>query len=148
PLEITTSASPSALASGKEVQPPPFEAALRAEAPGIDQIREILFGALCRELERRLVRADVHTATRSKEIEQEARRRSEVLETHIRTEIAALASRVDHAYAEAADTLRNITRENREAYNALEKRVAKAEETGAGAQRELRSQMLEQAKSF
>jgi len=115
---------------------------------GLDQIREILFGALFRELERKLVRADVHLGTRSVEIEQEARRRTEVLETHLRTEIGALAARVEHAFVDAADALRNVTRENRDAIGALEKRIAKAEEAGAGAQRDLRNQMLEQAKSF
>jgi hypothetical protein len=41
-----------------------------------------------------------------------------------------------------------VARENREAISALEKRVSKAEEAGVGAQRELRNQLLEQAKSF
>jgi hypothetical protein len=127
------------------------EAVTRPEAPGpigLEQIREILFGALFRELERRLARSDVHMSSRSREIEQEARKRTEVLEGHLRAEIGALATRVEHAFVEAADALRNVARENREAISALEKRIAKAEEAGAVAQRELRNQLLEQAKSF
>lgn len=115
---------------------------------GLEQIREILFGAPFRELERRLARAEVHMSTRSREIEQEARRRTEVLEAHLRAEIGALAARVEHALVETADALRNAGREGREALNALEKRIAKAEEGEAVAQRELRNQLLEQAKSF
>jgi hypothetical protein len=118
------------------------------EPPGLEQIREILFGALFRELERRLVRSDLHLNAHAKEIEQEARRRTEVLETHLRTAIEALAARVEHTLVEAADALRGVTRENREAISALERRIAKAEEAGTVAQRELRNQLLEQAKSF
>jgi hypothetical protein len=154
PLETEMRAPGAAVpkpASIAGAEPQPSEATARPEIAGpigLEQIREILFGALFRELERRLARADVHTSTRSKEIEQEARRRTEVLEGHLRTEIGALASRVENAFVEAADALRSVARENRDAISALEKRVAKAEEAGAGAQRELRKQMLEQAKSF
>ena len=138
-------------AGGFSPESPTSEVAARLESGGpvgLEQIREILFGALFRELERKVVRADVHMSTRSRDIEQEARRRTEVLETHLRTEVGALATRVEHALAEASDALRNVTREQREAIGALEKRIAKAEEAGAVAQRELRNQMLEQAKSF
>jgi hypothetical protein len=132
-------------------EPPKAEMATRADMPGaigLEQIREILFGALFRELERRLARADVHMSTRTKELEQEARRRTEVLEGHLRVEVGALATRVEHAFVEAAEALRNVARENRDAIAALEKRVAKAEEAGVVAQRELRTQLLDQAKSF
>jgi len=132
-------------------EPQKPETSFRAEATaplGLDQIREILFGTIVRELERRMARADVHMSTRSKEIEQEARRRTEVVEGHVRTEIAALASRVERALVETADALRSVVRENRDAIGAIEKRLAKVEESGAGAQRELRNQMLDQAKSF
>jgi len=115
---------------------------------GLEQVREILFGASFRELERKLARSDVHTSTRSREIEQEARKRTEVLEAHLRAEIGALVSRADQGFSDAAEAVRNITREDREAVSALEKRIAKAEEAGIVAQRELRNQLLAQAKSF
>jgi hypothetical protein len=146
PQETAPSKSPPA-----GVESAAAEAFGRAEGVGpvgLEQIREILFGALFRELERRLARSDVHTSTRSKEIEQEARKRTEVLEGHLRTEIGALAARVEHAVVEAGDAIRNLSRENREALGALEKRIAKVEEAGAFAQRELRTQQHEQAKTF
>jgi hypothetical protein len=126
------------------------EAASRSEVlgPGLEQIREILVGALFREVERRMARTDVHTGTRVKEIEQEARRRTEVLESHLRTELGALANRVENAFVDAADALHHVVREHRDATAALERRIAKAEEAGAAAQRELRTQLLDQAKTF
>jgi hypothetical protein len=116
--------------------------------PGLEQVREILFGAFFRELERRLSRTDIHTSTRSKEIELEARRRADVLETHLQKDIEALASRVEHALREGSEALHVVERENRDAIGALEKRLSKAEEAAAGAQRDLRNQMLVEAKSF
>jgi hypothetical protein len=117
-------------------------------AVGLDQIREILFGAVFRELERRLTRTDLHSGNRTKEIEQEARRRTDVLENHLQKDIDALSMRVEHALTEAFDALHTVERENRDAISALEKRIVKAEEAGTSAQRDLRNQLLAQAKSF
>jgi hypothetical protein len=142
---VVASTVPRAILASAATEGPHVEA---PEPIGLDQIREILFGAIFRELERRLVRADLHLGSRTKEIEQEARRRTEVLEAHLRTEIAALAARVERAFVESAEALRGVGRESREAMSALEKRISKTEEFSASAQRELRNQMLDQAKSF
>jgi hypothetical protein len=112
------------------------------------QLREILFGAAQRDLERRLERADVHLAARAHELEQESRRRTEVIEAHIRRETEALTASMERELAERSETLRAITREHRESLTALEQRVAKLEEQASRAQRELRQQLLEQAKGF
>jgi hypothetical protein len=151
PQETETRTSGIALKSYGSLDPQVVETVTRPEVAGpvgLDQIREILFGALFRDLERKLARSDLHMSTRSKELEQEARRRTEVLEGHLRTEITAVATRAEHAFIEAADSLRNLARENRDAITALEKRIAKAEEAEAMAQRDLRTHLLEQAKSF
>jgi hypothetical protein len=120
----------------------------KAEDTGLEQIREILFGSVHRELERRLVRADAHLLTRGHELEQETRRRTEVLETHLKKETEALAARLDRELAENSDTLRKLTREYRDAIANLEQKVGKLEESSAQAQREIRRQLLDQAKSF
>jgi hypothetical protein len=115
---------------------------------GLEQIREILFGAVYRELDRRLIRADAHLATSTKDLEQEARRRTEVLETHLKREVQALAGRIEREFAEIGDALRKTAREQRDAVANVEQKLAKVEETSLQGQRELRNQLLEQAKSF
>jgi hypothetical protein len=115
---------------------------------GLDQLREILFGAIYRDFDRRLARADAQLAARASELQQEHRKRTEVLEMHVRRDIEALAIRVERKYAETGEALRSLTRESRDAIAALLQRVAKVEESITGAQRELRQELLEQAKSF
>ena len=116
--------------------------------PGLDQIREILFGAAQREFDRRLARADAHLSARLHELEQETRRRMDVLEAHLRKELEALANRVTREAGDAAETFRKMSKEHREAISHLEQQNAKIQESGLRAQRELREQLLEQAKSF
>lgn len=115
---------------------------------GLDQIREILFGASYRELERRLVRTSSHFAARAQQLEQGTRRRTEVLEAHLQKEIETLTTRQERGFVETDDTLRELGREYREGLAKLEHRVAKVEEASARGLRELRNELLEQAKSF
>lgn len=115
---------------------------------GLDQIREILFGTIQHELERRLARTDGQLAARSHDLEQEARRRSEVLELHFKKEIEAIATQLERGLSDAKDALRKAGAEQHDAVSAVERRLAKLEEAAAHGERELRRQMLEQAKSF
>jgi hypothetical protein len=115
---------------------------------GLDQVREILFGPMHRELERGLLRLDAHLLTRARDLEEESRRRTEVLELHLKNETAAISARLDRELSEIGDTLRKIGREHREAIAGVEQKLAKLEESGARNDRELRHQLLEQAKSF
>ncbi len=114
----------------------------------LDQLREILFGAVQHDLERRLGRIDAHLAARAQELDQESRRRVDILETHLRRETETLAARLEREFAETSGSLRSMTRQQRETVADLEQRVANVEESVARAQRELRQQLLEQAKSF
>lgn len=123
-------------------------ATARAEEAGLDQIREILFGPMYRELERGLLRLDAHLSTRGRDLEEESRRRTEVLESHLKNETAAISARIDRELAEIGDSLRKIGREHREAIAGVEQKLAKLEESGARNDRELRHQLLDQAKSF
>jgi hypothetical protein len=119
-----------------------------ATLDSLAQLREILFGGAQRDLERRLARIDAHLAARAHELEQESRRRTEVVEAHMRRETESLAGRIQHELAERGDTFRAITREHRESISALEQRVAAVEDSLSRAHRELRQQLLEQAKAF
>src|SRR5262249_32767741 len=119
-----------------------------ARPAGLEQIREILFGSNYREFERRLALAETHVTARAHELEQETRRRIEVLETHLKNETEALSVHLERQRVEASDGLRNMIREFRDGLTRLEQRLAKIEEASAQGQRELRHQILEQAKSF
>jgi len=114
----------------------------------LEQVREILFGAPFRDLERKLARVDSHLAVEAEELRKEMRRRIGVLEGHVQRESEALISRFESERSAHAEALTNVHRESRDVVVALEQRVTKLEESLARAQRELRQQILDQAKSF
>jgi hypothetical protein len=103
----------------------------------IEQVREILVGAVQRDLERRLVRTEAHLSARSTEVQQETRRRTDVIEAHLRKEVKVLSARLDGELTELKEGLR-----------AIDQRVSRLEEALSRAQHELRGEILEQAKTF
>jgi len=114
----------------------------------LEQVREILFGAPFRDLERKLLRVDTHLAAEAEELRKELRRRIGVLEGHVQRESEALTARFESERSAHADALTTVRRDSRDTVAALEQRVTKLEEALARAQRELRQQILDQAKSF
>jgi hypothetical protein len=114
----------------------------------LDQVREILFGAVQRDLEAGIVRSDTRVTQRLRDLEGEIRRRADVLETHLKKEMEALSTRVDKQLGELNETLRTLTREQRDAMGQAERKMARIEEASAISLRDLRDQMLQQAKSF
>jgi hypothetical protein len=144
--QATTESSkpePHTAGSHKVAGPPP-----EPEVDSLNQLREILFGAIYRDLERRLTRADAHLTSKALDLEQESRRRSEVVEAHLRKDTEALTARLEHELTERSDTMRAITREHRESANSLDQRLAKVEESLTRAERGLRNELLDQAKTF
>src|SRR5262245_41454607 len=116
-------------------KPQPVE---HAGLDSLEQLREILFGATQRDFEQRLIRVDGYFASRFHDLEQETRRRIEVLEAHLKKETEAFTARVEGQFVESSDTVRNLSREERDAFAKLEKRITKIEESVAEGTRELR----------
>ncbi|WP_437275581.1 hypothetical protein WME90_30590 [Sorangium sp. So ce375] len=114
----------------------------------LEQVRDILFGAQFRELARRLSHTDAQVAAQAEELRTEARRRLDVLETHLRREIEALGASIEAERAAAAAALGNAARESREALELIAQRVQRLEDLVGHTQRELRQQLLDQSKSF
>ncbi len=122
---------------------------LPLEGPdALGQLREILVGATVRDLERRLARAEAHMSARSLELEEEGRRRMEVIESHLRKESDALTARLERELVQTNEAIRAVTREHRESIAAADQRASKVEESLVRAQREFREQLLQQAKGF
>jgi hypothetical protein len=115
---------------------------------GIEQVREVLFGATQRDFERRIAKLESHLNARVGELQQEGKRRVDVIEAHFRKEIESLSARLERELLELKEGLRALTRDYRETYLASDQRIVKLEEAAVRAQHELRAQILEQAKSF
>jgi hypothetical protein len=105
-------------------------------------------GAFERDVERRLGRVEAHLSARGIELPQEARRRMEVIEAHLRKETDALAARVEAETVDTREALRALGREQRETTSTLEHRMTKLEEAVAKQHHALRQEILDQAKLF
>jgi hypothetical protein len=114
----------------------------------LEKVREILFGAIHRDIDEKMVRAGSLVAERVHDLEQEQRRRTQVLEAYLKKEAEALAGRSEQQRAESAEALRTLTREQHDVNARLERRIAELEKTNAEGLRQLRRELLEQAQSF
>lgn len=119
---------------------------------GLERIREILLGDILVEVERRLARLDRYIANRANELQQDVRYRTGVLEAHVRKEVESVASRGAHDSSEISAVVRAQGKEHRDAVAKLEQRLAQIEDRLDGqiarVEREVREQVLAQAKSF
>jgi hypothetical protein len=117
-------------------------------AAGLGQLREILFGAVLREIEQKLARIEVHLAARAEELQQELRRRNDALESRLQHESEALGARLEKEHASQVEAMAAAARETHEAVASIDRRLERLEEGLAQAQREGRRQLLDQARSF
>ncbi len=115
---------------------------------GLEQIREILFGAHYREIERRVVQLESRHDATMQELRTEVSRRLDALEAHVQREAEALASRLAAEHTAQLDALKGVSQEGRETLHAQESRLVRLEESTAKAQRDLRQTVLDQAKDF
>jgi hypothetical protein len=119
-----------------------------AVASSLEQVRELLFGQQYRELERKLARVDSHLAGDTEVLRGDLRQRLEALQTQLYKEVEALANRLAAEHTAQLDALNQVARESRDVVAALELRVTKLEEGLARSQRDVRQQILDQAKQF
>jgi hypothetical protein len=119
---------------------------------GLERVREILFGEILVELERRLGKLETFIAARSNDVQHDSRQRIDVLESHLKKEIEAVATRSARDSGSATDDLRQARHEQHDAITQIEQRIARAEERLeaqiARVEREAREQLLANAKRF
>jgi DNA repair exonuclease SbcCD ATPase subunit len=112
----------------------------------LDQVREILFGAQSRGMDKRLARLEEELPKRVAEIREELKRGIANLETYARKEIDSLNERLNAESKERGKDDEELGAKLDEAARGLRKEVAQLGERSTAAQRELRQQILDQAK--
>ncbi len=119
---------------------------------GLERIREILLGDVLAEIERRISRIDQLITSRTTELQHDARRRTDVLDVHVRKELDALSNLVATDSREVNDAIRTVARQHREANAVLEQRLGQLEDrfegTLARIERDSRQQLLDQSNWF
>jgi hypothetical protein len=130
-----------------EVVPPPREDATEVLGTGnLEQVREILFGAQSRGVDKRLARLEEDLPRRLAEIRDELKRGLGALEAYARGEIDALNERLAVDARERAKAHEELRAKLDETAKAVRKEHADLADRSAAAQRELRQQLLDQAK--
>jgi len=121
------------------------------EMPGggnIEKIRDILFGAQMRDYDRRFARLEERLLKEAADAREDARRRFDSLEVFIKQEINALGDRMRSEAQQRMQSDEDLTRELRDSARALTNKINALDENSSQAQRELRQQLLDQAKNL
>jgi hypothetical protein len=112
----------------------------------LDQVREILFGAQSRGVEKRLARIEEELPKRVAELREELKRGLANLEAYARTEIDSLNERLRAEVKEREAGDDDLAAKLEEANKTLRRELAQLGDRSTAAQRELRQQLLDQAK--
>jgi len=121
---------------------------LREGGGNLEKIRDILFGTQIRGYEARFVALEEALAKETAEIRETSRRRFEQLESYIKKELELLQTRWKAERDERSDAAVQHSRELRELGESLSRRVRDLDERGTAVERDLRSQLLQQAKDL
>ncbi|MBL8172461.1 MAG: hypothetical protein JNJ50_30320 [Acidobacteria bacterium] len=127
------------------------QAAPTPEALGtgnLEKVRDILFGAQMRDYDRRFARLEERLVKEAADAREDARRRFDTLENFIKQEIAALGDRLRAENHQRTQTSEEITRELRDTTRSLGQRIHELDMQTSQGQRDLREQLLAQAKQL
>jgi hypothetical protein len=112
----------------------------------LDKVRELLFGDQMRDSERRLNRLEERLLKGHAELQADMRRRLESLEGFVQKEVESLTERLRSEQTTREETLTDLSQALHDMLKAFEKKTGQLEEQAAGAQRELRQQVMDQSK--
>ena len=112
----------------------------------LDQVREILFGAQSRGVEKRIARIEEELPKRVAEMREELKRGIATLEAYARHEIDSLNERLRAEGKERSDGDEELGGRLDESVKALRKELTQVDQRATAAQRDLRQQLLDQAK--
>ena len=132
----------------REANAAPVPAMPAAADTSLDQIRDILFGAVVRDTDKKLARLEERVLKEQEELKEDARRRCESLELFVKQEMGSLAERLQTERNTRDEVLRALTQELKEMLSGFEKKTAQLDEQSTKAQRELRQQLLDQSKTL
>src|SRR5215468_3205657 len=89
------------------------------EGANVDKIRDILFGANMREYEKRFGRLEERLTKSSEALRDDLKKRFDSLESYVKDELEAIATRLKAEKVERSENLKELTRESRDAAKAL-----------------------------
>lgn len=114
----------------------------------VDKIRDILFGPQIKNYEARFVRLEETLARENAQIKDMTARRFDSLESFVKKETEALASRIKAEREERSDVAKEIARDLKTATEQLTKKIVELDNKTAEAQSGLRQDLLAESKKL
>ena len=114
----------------------------------LDKVRDILFGAQAREVERRFALLEEDLLRKTAEAREEARQKLETLEAYLRQEVQDLANRITSEQQERAKTINGLSLDLHELTQQLDEKINLLDTHTNQEQGELRQTLLDEAKSL
>ena len=121
---------------------------LRGGAGNVDKIRDILFGTQMRDYESRFARLEETLIKETLEIRETNRRRFDQLESYIKREFETVQTRLKTERDERSDGSSQQSRELKELNDTLSRRIRDLDDRETNVERELRSDLLQQARDL
>jgi septation ring formation regulator EzrA len=107
-----------------------------ADAPGVDKIRELLFGNQMQDYDRRFSVLEERFQQRQRDVEAESARSLGTLESSIKKQIESIASQLRQEQEHRAEADKELGRNVREQIQGLEKRLSQLSDQLAALERE------------
>ncbi len=114
----------------------------------LDKVRDLLFGAQMRDMDKHFARLEERLQKDLTEIKEETRGRFESLEGFLRTEIESLTDQLKAEQNTRQQAVQTLAQELKETAKTFEQRTNQVEEHIVKTQRELRQHILDQSRTL
>ena len=111
------------------------------DAPGVDKIRDLLFGNQMQDYDRRFSKLEERFLQRFKDVESEAKRNLETYESNAKKQVDSLATQLRNEKDARAEADKEIDRNLRDQNQALEKQVRALSDQLSELEREIADRM-------
>ena len=132
--------------SARELNRPSLAGGDIGGAGSLEKVRELLFGDQMRDSDRRLNRLEERLLKGHAELQDDMRRRFESLERFVKKEVESLAERLKAEQSSREEAMSGLSQALHDMLKTFEKKTGQLDEQSAGAQREIRQQLMEQSK--
>ncbi|MDY6857099.1 MAG: hypothetical protein SWO11_20825 [Thermodesulfobacteriota bacterium] len=112
----------------------------------MNKIRDILFGNQIRDYENRFTKMELLLKKETNDLRSETLKRIDILETYIKDELNALTKCLEKESDERSETDKTLSHEIKDLLATMNKKIGQVEDRSEKRSRDLREQILEQAK--
>ena len=129
-------------------QPVPQPEVMEPDTANMDKIRDLLFGAQMKNLDKKLTQMSEHFTQEVAEAKAEFKSRLDSLETFVKGELQALLDRLEGEQRDRGGAVAEVATDLKSTAAGLDKKIQQLDNNLEKQARELRQQLLDQAKNL